>query len=138
MESQNGNSTSAGSAKPDPEVTEKAKRRQFTAEYKQRILAQADECTETGQLGDLLRREGLYSSHLSTWRRQRNAGALSGLTPNKRGRKTKPQDPAASEVQRLQAENDRLTERLRQAEAIIDVQKKISEVLGIPPASDEK
>jgi transposase-like protein len=101
-------------------------------EYKAKILAEADACTEAGQLGELLRREGLYSSHLSTWRRQRDAGALAGLAPKRRGRKGKPRNPLADEVARLQRENRRLTEQLRQAELIIDVQKKVSEMLNIP------
>ena len=117
---------------PGPEVPEKPIRRRFPAEYKARILAEADACTESGQLGALLRREGLYSSHLSTWRQQREAGMLAGLRPKRRGRKAKPKNPLAAENERLQRENQRLTEKLRQAEAIIDVQKKVSEILGIP------
>jgi transposase-like protein len=100
--------------------------------YKARVLAEADACTEPGALGELLRREGLYSSHLATWRRQRDEGALAGLTPKRRGRKAKPKNPLADEVTRLQRENDRLEEQLRQAELIIDVQKKVSEMLNIP------
>jgi len=125
-------------SKPDPEVPEKAKRRRFSTKYKLRILSQADDCTKTGQLGELLRREGLYSSQLSNWRKQRNQGALEGLKPKRRGRKAKPRNPEADELKRLRAENERLEERLRQAEAIIEVQKKLSEVLGIPLNTDEK
>jgi transposase-like protein len=117
---------------PSPEVLEKPVRRRFTVEYKAKILAEADACTESGMLGELLRREGLYSSHLSTWRRQRDEGALAGLTPKRRGRKAKPRNPLADEVARLQRENQRLKEQLRQAELIIDVQKKVSEMLNIP------
>jgi transposase-like protein len=117
---------------PSSEVLEKPVRRRFTLEYKTRILAEADACTETGQLGELLRREGLYSSHLSTWRRRRDKGALAGLTPKRRGRKAKPKNPLADEVTRLERENERLKEQLRQAELIIDVQKKVSEMLNIP------
>jgi transposase len=106
-------------------------------EHKVRILAEADACTETGQLGELLRREGLYSSHLSTWRRQRDEGVLAGLTPKRRGRKAKPKNPLADEVARLQRENKRLQEQLRQAELIIDVQKKVSEMLSIPLKSPD-
>jgi transposase-like protein len=113
-------------------VPEKPIRRRFTVEYKMRILAEADACSESGQMGELLRREGLYSSHLSNWRRQREAGALVGLTPKRRGRKAKPKNPLAEENQRLHRENRRLAEKLRQAETIIDVQKKVSEILGIP------
>jgi transposase-like protein len=117
---------------PDPAVSEKPLRRRFAAEYKLRILQEADRCAEAGQLGALLRREGLYSSHLSTWRRQREAGSLAGLTPKRRGRKPKPNDPLVEQNERLQRENQRLREKLHQAEMIIAVQKKLSEALGIP------
>jgi transposase-like protein len=117
---------------PSPEVPEKPIRRRYPAEYKARILAEADACTESGQFGALLRREGLYSSHLSTWRRQREAGMLAGLRPKRRGRKAKPKNPLAAENERLQRENQRLTEKLRQAEAIIDVQKKYPRSWGSP------
>ncbi len=116
----------------DPEVPEKAARRRFEEAYKRRILEEADRCTRPGQLGELLRREGLYSSLLSTWRRQREQGVLQALRPKKRGRKLKRNDPVTREIERLRRENQRLAERLRQAEAIIDVQKKVSEMLGIP------
>jgi len=117
---------------PATEVPEKPVRRRFSAEYKLRILAEADGCMEQGQVGELLRREGLYSSLLSTWRRQRDEGILAGLAPKRRGRKAKPKNPLADENARLQRENDRLKEKLRQAELIIDVQKKVSEMLNIP------
>jgi len=112
------------------EVLEKPTRRHFTAEYKLRIIREADACTESGCVGALLRREGLYSSHLNTWRRQREEGMLDGLQPKKRGRKTSERNPLLSEVNRLRKENEQLTQRLKQAELIIDVQKKISQVLG--------
>jgi transposase len=114
---------------PDPEVVPKAKRRQFTARYKLRILEEADRCSERGQIGELLRREGLYSSLLSNWRQQRALGQLQGLAPKKRGRK--PQDPAAADLAQLRRENERLRVQLEQAEIIIDVQKKLSELLGL-------
>ena len=117
---------------PSPEVPEKPVRRRFSVEYKLRILAEADACSEPGQLGELLRREGLYSSHLTTWRRQRDEGVLAGLTPKRRGRKAKPKNPLADENQQLRRENQRLKEQLRQAELIIGVQKKVSEMLDIP------
>lgn len=117
---------------PNPEVPEKAIRRRFTAAYKLQILEEADGCKEAGALGELLRREGLYSSHLTTWRRQRDEGALSGLEPKRRGRKPKTKDPSVQEAERLRRENQRLAERLRQAELIIEAQKKVSEILGIP------
>ena len=117
---------------PDPEVlprTEKAKRRTFTAAYKQWVLEEAEKCREQpGGIGRLLRREGLYSSHLTTWRRQQEAGQLAGLTPRKRGPKS---NPEAEEVNRLRRENARLTRQLEKAELIIEAQKKLSEILGI-------
>ena len=113
----------------DPEVTPKAKRRKFTAAYKRRILEKADNCTEPGQMGALLRQEGLYSSHLSTWRRQRERGALEALNPRKRGRRRK--DELEREVAELQRRNERLQTRLEQAETIIEVQKKLSSLLGV-------
>ena len=107
-------------------------RRRFTAEYKLRVLRDADACTGPGQLGALLRREGLYSSHLTAWRKQRDEGTLAGLTPKRRGRKANPDAPVIAENERLKRENQRLAEKLRQAETIIEVQKKLSEILGIP------
>ena len=122
---------------PDPEVPEKAKRRRFSAEYKLAILREADRCTEPGQIGALLRRERLYSSHLVDWRGQRDTGALQALA-RKRGRK--PADPARVEVERLRRENERLAHKLGQAERIIELQGKLSELLGISldPASDDE
>lgn len=115
----------------NPEVPEKPVRRRFDAAYKQQILEEADRCSELGELGQLLRREGLYSSLLSTWRRQREEGVLAGLSPKRRGRKAKRKDAVALENQRLRRDNERLTQRLKQAETIIEVQKKVSEMLGI-------
>jgi len=114
------------------EVPEEPVRRRFDAAYKLRILEEADRCTEPGELGQLLRREGLYSSHLSAWRRQREEGTLQGLAPKKRGRKAKRKDPLVTRIEQLRRENERLAQRLRQAETIIEVQKKVSEMLGIP------
>jgi transposase-like protein len=116
---------------PDPEVSEKKPRRKFTAKYKLRILDEADACTEQGQLGALLRREGLYSSNLSTWRRQRERGLLKAMAPKKRGRKKKKKDPLAARVAQLEKEKERLQKKLKQAELIIEAQKKMSEILGI-------
>lgn len=117
---------------PDPEVlprTAKAKRRTFTAAYKLWVLEEAEKCREQpGGIGALLRREGLYSSHLTTWRRQREAGQLAGLRPRKRGPKS---NPEAEELNRLRRENARLTRQLEKAELIIAAQKKLSEILGI-------
>lgn len=121
----------SGGAVPDPEVPAKAMRRRFTAEYKLRILREADKCGPGGT-GALLRREGLYSSHLLDWRRQREQGQLAGLMPRQRGRKPAPRNPLAAENESLRRENDRLQKRLKQAETIIDVQKKLCEILGLP------
>ncbi len=104
---------------PDPEVPEKKPRRRFTARYKLRILEEADACTEPGRLGALLRREGLYSSSLATWRRQRDQGQLSALGPKKRGRKPKQKNPMAERVARLERENRRLENQLKQARTIV-------------------
>lgn len=117
---------------PDPEVVPTAQRRQFSVAYKMGILAEADECTEPGQVGALLRREGLYSSYLTSWRRQREQGQLQGLEPQKRGRK----GPTAQEQElaRLRQENEQLRVQLERAKAIIDVQKKVSQLFGLPTA----
>ena len=124
--------TGKGEPIADPAVPEKPVRRRFTAEYKLRILQEVDRCTQPGQLGALLRREGLYSSHLTTWRQQRDEGTLAGLTPKRRGRKPSPDAPLVTENDRLRRENQRLAAKLRQAETIIEVQQKLSEILGIP------
>ncbi len=125
--------------RPNPEVVPKATRRRFTAEYKQQILAKADAAAlEPGAIGALLRREGLYSSNLVNWRRDRKAGIQQGLEPQKRGPKST-RTPLADENQKLQRENERLTEQLRKAEIIIDVQKKVAALLGSPiPPVDPK
>jgi transposase-like protein len=127
----------AAPTRPDPEVVADAKRRTFTADYKQRILAAADAAAaQPGAVGALLRREGLYSSHLTTWRRERQTGILKGLTPHKRGPKSK-RSPQEEEMQKLRRENQRLTEELRKAEIVIDVQKKVGALLGWPlPKAD--
>jgi transposase-like protein len=119
---------------PDPEVRPQAKHRRFSAEYKKRILEEAATCMRRGELGALLRREGLYSSLLTQWRRQQAQGALAGLAPKKRGPKP---DPQAEEIARLQRENERLQERLHRAETIIEVQKKLSQMLGLPSEPTE-
>jgi transposase-like protein len=125
---------------PDPEVVPKASRRTFSAAEKLRILNEADACTQSGQIGALLRREGLYSSHLVKWRRLRAAGQLQALAPQPRGPKPTPPDPHSEELAKLRSENARLQARLTQAELIIDVQKKVAQLLGasLPaPRSDE-
>ena len=120
-----------GSARPDPEVPERATRRRFTAEYKLRIVQEAEACQD-GEIGALLRREGLYSSHLSNWREQFRGGAFKGLQAKRRGPAPNPDKRLAKEVAKLERENERLRKRLQQAETIIDFQKKVSEILGIP------
>ena len=119
---------------PDPEVVAGARRRQFSASYKLRILEEADACKD-GEVGALLRREALYSSHLTAWRRQRTQGLLSVFQP-RRGRP--PKDPATAELARLRAENERLTRKLAVAETIIEVQKKVSALLGITLGTAEQ
>jgi transposase len=122
----------ASVSRPDPEVVAKAKRRTFTAEYKQRILQEADSAAATpGGVGALLRREGLYSSHLVTWRRERRAGVLEALKPRKRGPRSE-RNPLTEENQKLRRQVGQLTEKLRKAEIIIDVQKKVAALLGNP------
>ena len=121
-----------------PEVPEKASRRRFDAAYKLKVVEEADRCTAPGEIGELLRREGLYSSQLATWRKQRDEGALDGLGSKKRGRKPVRKDPRDQELERLRKENARLEKRLRQAETIIDVQKKVSEILGMSQTQNDK
>ena len=125
-------SAAAGEGKimPDPEVVVRAQRRQFNADYKKSILAEADSANAPGAIGAMLRREGLYSSHLTQWRQQRDLG----LSPHRRGPKPK-LDPLFEELRKLKHHNDQLTQRLERAELIIDVQKKISLLLGIPLAT---
>ena len=114
---------------PDPEVPAKVQRRQFTAEYRLRILKQADACQKPGELGALLRREGLYSSLLTNWRRLREQSAQQDMSERRRGPKPRPVDPR---VKQLEAENRRLQRKLLRAETIITLQKKVAEILGIP------
>ena len=114
---------------PDPEVPAKVTRRRFTLEYRLRILKVADACEQPGALGALLRREGLYSSHLSNWRRQREQGELVAGRARRRGPMPKPIDPR---VKQLEVENRRLQRKLARAETIITLQKKVAEILGIP------
>lgn len=132
--------TAAAPAAPpriDAEVPAKPKRRAFTAEYKKRILTEADAATESGAIGALLRREGLYSSHLTTWRQERAAGIDQAFS-KKRGPKVR-RDAAAEENAKLRRQNERLAEELRKAHLIIDVQKKVAALLGrpIPPIDPE-
>jgi transposase-like protein len=117
----------------DPEVSEKASRRKFTADYKLRILKEAETCQHAGQRGALLRQEGLYSSHLTTWRRQAERGTLQALSPRRRGPKARTPNPLMKRVATLERENQHLRHQLKQAETIIEVQKKISEILQGSP-----
>jgi transposase-like protein len=125
-------------AVPEVEVAEKAVRRQFSAEYKRKVLKEADACTQEGEIGALLRREGLYSSHLAVWRAARERGAIAGLAPKKRGPKIAPVDPRDRKIVELERETRRLTSRLERAEALVDLQKKVSMLLGLVlPERDE-
>ena len=128
--------------RPQTEVTPKARRRIFSASYKLKILEEADQCTIPGQIGALLRREGLYSSLLSTWRRQREQGQIGALSPRKRGPKPSPDTALVREMAKLRRKNERLEEKLRKAEIIIDVQRtgvrpKVSALLGIDLPKEE-
>ncbi len=123
--------------RPNPEVVAQAKRRRFTAPYKLSVLQEADQAKGEGGVGALLRREGLYSSLLTTWRRERDAGALQALAPQPRGPKAK-RDPFADDNQRLRRENERLVEELRKAEIVIDIQKKVAALLGRPIVTPDR
>lgn len=130
---------SAAAVVPEVEVAEKASRRQFSAEYKRKILKEADACTREGEIGALLRREGLYSSHLAVWRAARERGEIAGLLPKKRGPKVAPPDPRDRKIVELERETRRWKSRAERAEALVDLQKKVSQILGIAlPESDEK
>ena len=128
-------------APPDPEVTAKARRRTFPAQYKLKILEAVEAARGSGEIGAMLRREGLFYSHLTKWKEQQRAGALTGLAPRSRGPKAAPPNPLAKRFAELERENRRLTRRLAQSEAIIDIQKKVAALLGIPldqPENDER
>ena len=122
----------------DPEVVPMAERRRFTAEEKLRILEEADACTQPGEIGALVRREGIYSSYLSRWREARDRGQLSSLGAQRRGPKPVTDATLARENARLKRENARLQKRLDQAETIIEVQKKLSQLLGLDPEESER
>jgi transposase len=113
------------------EVVAKAERRRFTAEYKLRVLQEADRCKQPGEIGALLRREGLYWSNLTTWRKQQQNGELAGLRGKRRGPKRRERNPLANRVRELERENLRLKRRAERAEGIVELQKKVSEILGI-------
>jgi len=124
-------------ATPEVEVTATAKRRRFTVAEKLRVLKEADGCTKPGELGALLRREGLYSSHLSAWRQARSRGELTGAA-KKRGPTAKPVDPLAKRVAELERENRRLAARAERAEGLVELQKKAAEILRLLPDFDER
>lgn len=115
---------------PDPEVVAKPTRRQFTAEYRLRILEEAERCTQPGEVGRLLRREGLYSSHLTAWRKARRKGSLQGLSAKKRGAKPSERNPLDAKVRALEAKVARLEKELHTAHTILDVQGKVAGLLG--------
>jgi len=121
----------AGAISKEVEVMAKATRRRFSAEYKLKILREAEACTQPGELGALLRREGLYSSNLTTWREQRRTGELGGLAPKKRGPVPQAKNPLAATVAALEREVTRYKARAERAEALVDLQKKVAEFLGI-------
>jgi transposase-like protein len=115
---------------PDPEVVAKPTRRQFTAAYRLRILEEADRCTKPGEVGRLLRREGLYSSHLTAWRKARRKGSLQGLSAKKRGAKPSERNPLHAKVRELEEKVARLEKELHTAHTILDVQGKVAGLLG--------
>jgi transposase len=119
------------------EVLAKAQRRRFTAEYKRRIVREADRCTTAGAVGALLRREGLYSSYLTTWRAARDRGELAGLAPKKRGPKAPPPDLRDKQIAEQQRQITRLTQRAEHAEALVEIQKKVAALLGVPLESEK-
>lgn len=129
----------AVSTRQEVEVLAKAERRRFTVEYKRRILQEADACTKSGELGALLRREGLYSSHLASWRAARARGELKGLSAKKRGPKARPVPAEAKRILALERENRRLRARAERAEALVELQKKVAALLGndLPPSGEE-
>ena len=128
---------SAAASRPDPEVSAKAKRRRFTAAYKLSVVEKADACETPGEIGELLRREGLYSSHLSSWRKAAREGSLRGLA-KRRGPKPSGGKREARKVRKLERENARLREELRKARIIIDVQGKVAGLLGVSPGDGKR
>lgn len=133
-----GESLAGKSSVPDPQVTAKTERRRFTSKYKLSILEKADQCAGLGEVGALLRREGLYSSHLSTWRKARRNGTLQALAPHKRGPKSNPDAAQAREIVALQKQVNKLQGELSKAHTIIDVQKKLSTILAAIPNDENE
>jgi len=138
MGKEQGVSAGGRAGRADPQVPAKATRRQFSAEYKRRILREAEAATQPGELGALLRREGLYASNLITWRRQRSRGELAALSPKRRGRKAKAVNPLTKRVAELERDKRRLQRKLEQAELLLEIQKKASQLLQIPLRSLEE
>ena len=130
VEERSDETPSAGARRPDPEVVAKPTRRRFSAQYRLRVLEEADRCTEPGEVGRLLRREGLYSSHLTQWRKARRQGSLQGLSAKKRGAKPAPGNPLDAKVRALEAKVARLKKELHTARTILDVQGKVAGLLG--------
>ena len=130
VEERSDETPSAGAGRPDPEVVAQPRRRQFSAQYRLQILEEADRCTAPGEVGRLLRREGLYSSHLTQWRKARRQGTLDGLSPKKRGVKPAAGNPLDGKVRALEAKVARLEKELRTAHTILDVQGKVAGLLG--------
>jgi len=128
--SDEGSPAGAASPAPDPEVVAKPTRRKFTAQYRLRIVQEADRCTGPGEVGRLLRREGLYSSHLAVWRKTYRDGALGALSPKKRGRKAEVRNPLEARVRQLEGELGRTQEELRRANLILNMQGKVAGLLG--------
>jgi transposase-like protein len=138
--SEHANSLTDSGSMPEPEVKAKrSSRRKLSASYKLRILEEADACQGFGEQAKLLRREGLYSTQVKVWRKARAAGVLGSLSPKKRGVKASPTNPLADRVSKLERERAELGERLKKAEAVIELQKKISEIFGtaVLPVSSE-
>lgn len=130
---------SSAAGRPETEVSEKARRRRFTAEFKERILREAAACKESGEIGALLRREGLYSSHLTVWRQQAERGKRAALAPKKRGPQAKPVDERDRRIAELERQVAKLGRRAERAEALVEIQKKVSQILGIAlPTEDDK
>ena len=122
--------SAAAAASPDPEVEAKPKRRKFSAAYRLRILEEVERCQGSGEIGRLLRREGLYSSHLASWRKARREGSLAALSPKKRGAKPKARNPLEPKVRQLEAKVTRLEAELEKAHTILEVQGKVAGLLG--------
>lgn len=131
--------SAAPSLAPEVEVLAKAARRRFSQEYKRKVLKEADACRQPGEIGALLRREGLYSSHLSSWRASRDRGDLGGTGLKKRGPKTQPEHPDTKRLKILERENERLRARAERAEGLVELQKKVAALFdGQATVKDEK